>query len=130
MALGPRYDLGLGVLLLVLTAALLAVFGPGVLSAPWSALAVALFIVAALLSVAASRRPETTVGGLRVDYLTLRGLSSVAVGTVLLLTGGSDLLHGDPFFGAVALLGGLFPVVIGLGSLLRKEWAVPELREA
>lgn len=129
MALGPRYDLGLGVLLFVLTAALLWLFGPGILSAPWSALSVALFVAAGVLSVAASRRPEARVAGWRVDYLTLRGLSSVAVGTVLLLIGGSDLLHGDLFFGAIAVLAGLFPVATGLGSLLRREWAVPELRE-
>lgn len=128
---GPLYDLLVGLLISVLTAALLAVFGlASVLGTPAGSSSVALFVLASASSFVAASRPESSVGGHRVDYLTFRGLSGVAMGLVLLLQGVLVFLGGDLFLTAVMVIGAPTILAIGVGTMLRKEWIVPDARTA
>lgn len=127
MVPGPRYDLLVGATMVVLSVALLAAFGvANVLANPVGLASVALFLAASACSFVASRRPEATAGGVRVDFLTFRGLSGVAIGAVMLLQGALTFLDGDRFMPALLVLSAVFIFAIGAGTMLRQEWIVPE----
>lgn len=131
MVPGPRYDLLVGTTLLVLTGALVAAFGVGsFLGSAWGASSVALFLLASAFSFAASRQPEASANGYRVDYLTLRGLSTVAIAGVMLLQGVVSYLDGELWLLLLAAVSAPFLVAIGVGTMLRKEWIVRDARHA
>ena len=136
--MGPRYDVGYGLLLLVLLAGFVAVFG---FPTEWNLstadpatvandVALCLMAVAGVLGLVAAGRPESTGGGRRADYLTFRGLSTVALGLSAELLALAVLL-GEEFLAlaVLQLASGLFLVAMGVGTMLRRPTLVPARRE-
>jgi hypothetical protein len=131
--MGPRYDAGYGVLLLSFWAAMVVAFDAPLVPTAWlhdaDALSPTVGLVALLVGgvfgLVAATRPETTVAGRRIDHLTFRGLATLAISGLALSSAATSLVDGDRF-GLVVASMGVFLVVLGVGTMLRRPTFVSE----
>ncbi|MFC5970612.1 hypothetical protein ACFPYI_04635 [Halomarina salina] len=133
--MGPRYDAGYGLLLLALPTAMVVLFDvplaptawaadPDVL---WPAVSLCLMAVGGVMGLIAATRPDESVAGRRVDYLTFRGLATTWLALAMSVNGAAWALDGD-LFGLATVASGLFLFAMGVGTMLRRPTFVPEER--